>query len=69
MLSYPSLKRFHVYKNFLEVEELLKELEDAGLSATKAKDIEGLLTHYHPDAVVIHKGVKAYYGQNGWISG
>lgn len=51
----------------LEVEELLKELEKSQIHYMERKDVDGALSHYHPDAVVIHKGVKAYYGHNGYI--
>ncbi|KAI6174609.1 hypothetical protein M3Y97_01009800 [Aphelenchoides bicaudatus] len=46
-----------------QVEELLKGLEKKQADDLKAKNLDGIASHYHPDATLIHKGVKAYYGR------
>ena len=49
----------------VEAEAKLKELEAEIGKAFGAKDLDALMNHYHPDAVMIHKGVKSYYGLEG----
>lgn len=50
---------------FLEAEELLKDLEKKQGVDMYSKNWDGLALHYHPDGVLIHKGVGAYYGRDG----
>jgi hypothetical protein len=52
---------------FSEVEKLLLGLEKKQLDDLNSKNLEGLVSHYHPDATLIHKGVKSYYGHDGLL--
>jgi ketosteroid isomerase-like protein len=49
----------------LEIEKRLEELDHEQKVLLKAKNLDGLLDFYHPDAVIVHRGNKASYGREG----
>ena len=62
------IKIVHILKSvfyFLEVEKLLLDLETKQLKDFETKNLEGMVLHYHPDATLVHKGIKAFYGHDG----
>lgn len=50
---------------FLEIETLLKKEEAELEKQLKAKDPAAIAQLYHPDAVLVHRGVKTSYGREG----
>ncbi|KAI6174610.1 hypothetical protein M3Y97_01009900 [Aphelenchoides bicaudatus] len=47
-----------------QLEEILVELEKKQIEDLKAKNLDGIGSHYHPDAVMVNKTAKkAYYGR------
>jgi hypothetical protein len=61
----PLQPTFHSIQIFPEVESLLKGPEDSMEREMKAKNPAAIAQLYHPDAVIVHKGVKVSYGRDG----
>jgi hypothetical protein len=58
------LFKIYIFFHLLEAEKLLLDLETEQFNDIKAKNLDKMVSHYHPDATLVHKGVKAFYGHD-----
>jgi ketosteroid isomerase-like protein len=56
------------YWRNLEIENLFKPLEEQFFKHLKAGDTAAIANMYHPNAVLVHRGVRAYFGREGLLN-